>query len=303
MIVFITDNPAHETDAEIIKTLKNKTNNFLVMSPEINELDLEKIILIDEKALFLIKPNHPNTLNICKILQKYEANTINPIFTTLFFKNKWNIFNSLKILFEDENTPLNIINHFEIPRTWYLKSEPDLNEEEKSEFFKDLKDSFENKFPLIAKHPINHIGYHFVCLISTYEELLKLENLIFTSGLILQEFVGSTAEIIKCYCIGNQIFSFKQKGFMQKFNELSDSIEQLSIENKPSKQNFETPLVIEELIKFLKVKYDIKLFGVDLIEHGKDLYYLVDINDFPGFRGIKNAGELIGELVLKHNQS
>lgn len=302
MIVFITDNATHETDAEIIKTLKKITNKFLVITPDISEIDLQKIAFSEEKILFLIKPNHPNIPNICKSLQKFQIRAINPIFTTLFFKNKWNILNSLIILFEDENTPEILTNHFKVPRTWLLKSEPDLSEEEKLDFFNDIKNNFEDKFPLVFKHPLNHIGYHFVRLILNYKELLKLENLIFTSGILLQEFVGSTQEIIKCYCIGDQTFSFKQRADLQYLSEKINFQTQEPKETKLSKQYFDTPQLINDLMKFLKVKYDIILFGVDLIEYSKDLYYIIDINDFPGFRSIKNAGELIGNLVFNLNQ-
>jgi fructoselysine-6-P-deglycase FrlB-like protein len=85
MIVFITDNATHETDAEIIKTLKKITNKFLVITPDISEIDLQKIAFSEEKNFILINP----TIQYSQYLQKsakFQIRAINPIFTTLFLK-------------------------------------------------------------------------------------------------------------------------------------------------------------------------------------------------------------------------
>jgi glutathione synthase/RimK-type ligase-like ATP-grasp enzyme len=44
--------------------------------------------------------------------------------------------------------------------------------------------------------------------------------------------------------------------------------------------------------------FDVGLYGVDLItSDGKP--YIVDINTFPGFKGVPNAAALLAEYILK----
>jgi hypothetical protein len=43
----------------------------------------------------------------------------------------------------------------------------------------------------------------------------------------------------------------------------------------------------------------LKIFGVDLIKPiDKDEFYLIDLNEFPGLRGIKNIEATLADFII-----
>ena len=50
---------------------------------------------------------------------------------------------------------------------------------------------------------------------------------------------------------------------------------------------------IRELAMILSAELNLKIFGFDLIKKpDKDRYFLIDLNDFPGFRGINGIEDV-----------
>ncbi|MFX0076172.1 MAG: hypothetical protein ACFE96_12065, partial [Candidatus Hermodarchaeota archaeon] len=46
---------------------------------------------------------------------------------------------------------------------------------------------------------------------------------------------------------------------------------------------------------------NLKIFGFDLIKlANKERFYLIDLNDFPGFRGIKNVEETLSSYLVNY---
>lgn len=68
---------------------------------------------------------------------------------------------------------------------------------------------------------------------------------------------------------------------------------------KDSRQQVETPKEFKILARFIKKKLNLDLFGIDFVKGKDKFYYILDINDFPGFRGVPKAGKLIAEYCLK----
>jgi glutathione synthase/RimK-type ligase-like ATP-grasp enzyme len=48
-------------------------------------------------------------------------------------------------------------------------------------------------------------------------------------------------------------------------------------------------------------KLDLKIFGFDLVKPKQEEgYYLLDLNDFPGFRGINGIEKVLAEFLSEY---
>ncbi|MBD3354035.1 MAG: hypothetical protein GF364_21310 [Candidatus Lokiarchaeota archaeon] len=310
MIIFITNTPDHKTDSMIKKKLSEKDSGFKLISPELDESEIKNELTQHENLLVLLKPNYWNIFKVCNILLDLKIPSINSAEITKLFKNRVDIENKLKIIFNTE-LPKNLKSNISLPRSWYLLSGQDLKEDELQSLEENIKKHFKSKFPLIVKYPINHTGFHFIKKITTLEQILMLKPLIQTSGLIVQEEIDSN-DILKSYCLGNKIFSQRQKEkigtlHIEKGWDLKEILQKNQHKVKSTKKltrnTVQTPLKITDFMRFIKKRFNISIFGADfLIKNSYDnfqQYYLVDINDFPGCRGVERAGEYISRFVYE----
>jgi glutathione synthase/RimK-type ligase-like ATP-grasp enzyme len=61
---------------------------------------------------------------------------------------------------------------------------------------------------------------------------------------------------------------------------------------------------IRKLTRILSKELNLKIFGFDLIQPlNDDRFYLVDLNDFPGFKGIKNVEIVLANYILDYIRS
>jgi hypothetical protein len=145
-IYFFTGKVEHSTNIEIITQLKENAEKDAIEYELVNlqSLNIEQLreilILSAENAqntdiLFLLKPDHPNSYEVCKFALDHNINTINNASSTLKLINRWQIENELKIFLEemkevqnkiDDSAPLLI----DIPKTWFIVTEVDFREEE-----------------------------------------------------------------------------------------------------------------------------------------------------------------------------
>jgi len=58
---------------------------------------------------------------------------------------------------------------------------------------------------------------------------------------------------------------------------------------------------IIELSKILSEELNLKVFGFDLVRPiDQDIYYLIDLNDFPSFKGIPNIENELRAFFKKY---
>ncbi|MHA1871978.1 MAG: hypothetical protein ACTSXF_13600, partial [Promethearchaeota archaeon] len=58
------------------------------------------------------------------------------------------------------------------------------------------------------------------------------------------------------------------------------------------------PEILRACIKYISDKWDLIIFGMDLVIGDDMTTYIVDINDFPGSRKVKGAADLIIKSIL-----
>jgi ribosomal protein S6--L-glutamate ligase len=140
-------------------------------------------------------------------------------------------------------------------------------------------------FPLIIKSYYSHRG-DLVAKIDTLAELEALGAEWSEEPVILQEFTASDGWDIKLWVINQQIFAARRR---------------TPLEANASKQDFpitesELPADWAQITHKIGQVFDLRLYGVDLLQtaHGP---VIVDVNSFPGFRGVSGADDALVELV------
>jgi ribosomal protein S6--L-glutamate ligase len=147
-------------------------------------------------------------------------------------------------------------------------------------------------FPLIIKSHYSHRD-DLVGKINTLAELQALAPQWHQEPIIIQKFAAGDGWDIKLWVIDQQIFAARRRTPLL-----------------PNASKEDIPLSLEELPEdWIRMTlavgrvFDLRLYGVDLLvtEHGP---IIVDVNSFPGFRGVPGADDALVDLVehlLQHS--
>jgi ribosomal protein S6--L-glutamate ligase len=133
--------------------------------------------------------------------------------------------------------------------------------------------------PLIIKPYLGHRGAG-IQLVRAPEELAAIPPP--EEPVIIQEFIEGTGEDLKIYVVGDQVF-----GVQKPFSETSFTV--------PGR-----PVPISEEVRQLSRRVGqvcgLGLYGLDIIE-SKRGPFVVDVNYFPGYKGVPDAAPLIADYI------
>lgn len=167
--------------------------------------------------------------------------------------------------------------HLPWPRTWSFSSLAELLGQH--EFLSTLA------FPVIIKSYYSHRG-DLVDKIDSLQALQALAPQWSQEPIVLQAFAAGDGWDIKFWVIGEQIFAARRRTALE-----------------PNAPKTDIPLanddLPEEWIRIMQEigrVFNLRLYGVDLLmtERGP---MIVDINSFPGFRGVPGADDALVALV------
>jgi ribosomal protein S6--L-glutamate ligase len=140
-------------------------------------------------------------------------------------------------------------------------------------------------FPLIIKSYYSHRG-DLVDKIDSIDQLEALAAEWSQEPIVLQEFAAGDGWDIKMWVIDRQIFAARRR---------------TPLEPNASKEDFpispeELPSAWAHIAKEIGRVFNMRLYGIDLLitEHGP---MIVDVNGFPGFRGVPGAESSLVALV------
>jgi ribosomal protein S6--L-glutamate ligase len=140
-------------------------------------------------------------------------------------------------------------------------------------------------FPLIIKSYYSHRG-DLVDKIDSIDQLEALAAEWSQEPIVLQEFAAGDGWDIKMWVIDHQIFAARRR---------------TPLEPNASKEDFpispeELPSAWAHIAKEIGRVFNMRLYGIDLLitEHGP---MIVDVNGFPGFRGVPGADSALVDLV------
>ena len=114
----------------------------------------------------------------------------------------------------------------------------------------------------------------------------------------IQKFIECDGFERKVYVIGDKVFGIIRENPIYIF--LRDKPDKINVDTIKRKE-FKISEEIRELASILAKELNLKIFGFDLIKLiDKDRFYFIDLNDFPGFRGIKNVENTLSRYLADY---
>jgi ribosomal protein S6--L-glutamate ligase len=268
-ICLILDNPETPRHPVIAKVLHTLSATYTVRLLDVNALSGAQAIAQEEMQpqadLYLLKSHAPQALDVAYYLEQGGAHVV----------NGW----AATVTCQDRTLMTRYMNKAGLPwpHTWNFSSLKDLLEQD--ELLVTLP------FPLIIKSRYSRRD-DLVGKLHNVNELQSLAPQWSQEPVILQEFVVNDGWDSKLWVIDQQLFAARRR---------------TPLEPNATKKNF--PLTAEELPgEWVQITLEIgrvfnmQLYGVDLLvtERGP---IIVDVNSFPGFRGVHGADSAIVALV------
>lgn len=142
-------------------------------------------------------------------------------------------------------------------------------------------------YPVIIKSAYSHRG-DLVAFVRSHEALEKLAAEWSQEPIVVQEYAESDGWDIKLWVIDGQIFAARRR---------------TPLEPDAPKEDFgiapqDLPREWADITREIGRVFNLRLYGVDLLVTNKGPM-IVDVNSFPGFRGVPGADSALVELVEK----
>lgn len=146
----------------------------------------------------------------------------------------------------------------------------------------ELLRSVAERVPLIVKPYLGHrgVGIHVVRKPSDFARIPPPE-----SAVIVQEYVQGSGEDLKLYIVGDEVF-----GVRKPF-----SADSFTVPGRPSRVTEEVAAIARRVGRTL----GLGLYGIDVVE-GRQGPVVVDVNYFPGYKGVPGAGALIASYIERY---
>ncbi len=268
-ICLIMDNPETPHHPVIAVALRRLSATHTVRLLDVRTLTATEAIAEEEKHpmadLYLLKSHAPQALDVAHVLEQKGALVINSWASSVACQDRVLMAQRM----HEANLPW--------PHTWSFPTLERLLSDR--DFLASLS------FPLIIKSYYSHRG-DLVDKVRTSEQLQALAAEWSQEPVVLQEFAAGDGWDIKLWVIDRHIFAARRR---------------TPLEANASKEDF--PILPEELppdwahiaLEIGRV-FNMRLFGVDLLVTARGPM-IVDVNSFPGFRGVPGADDALVALV------
>jgi ribosomal protein S6--L-glutamate ligase len=268
-ICLIMDNPETPYHPVIAVALQQLGERHSVRLLDVRTLSGSEAIA-EEKGhpqadLYLLKSHAPQALDVADYLEQQGALVVNSWASSVACQDRV----AMAKRMHEANLPW--------PRTWNFPALQDLLSDS------DLLASL--PFPLIIKSHYSHRG-DLVDKLQNLEQLQSLAGEWSQEPVVLQEFAAGDGWDIKLWIIDQQIFAARRR---------------TPLEANASKEDFpipphELPADWAHIALEIGRVFNLRLYGVDLLmtERGP---MIVDVNSFPGFRGVPGSVEALVALV------
>ncbi|MFO8019740.1 MAG: hypothetical protein R6U96_14030 [Promethearchaeia archaeon] len=269
---------------EIFPLLQSRLKDVEIVyhNPKDDVLALNKI---GEKYgdfnLFVVKVASESSIDLLHFAELYNIPCLHDIKSVLICKNKVALDHHIRKIISN----LTFENNFRIPLSWTRSLL------EKQSF----KTWVKQRFPVILKsHYQSNVNIRFNYLVRNMQEVddfYKTYKEFIYYDVYIQEFIECDGMDRKIYVMGDEVFGVKRRNPIYIFME--ENVESLNVEEIEREQFIPSPQ-IQKLARTFAEKLDIKIFGFDLITpQDKEEYYLIDLNDFPGFSGIEKNSQYL----------
>jgi glutathione synthase/RimK-type ligase-like ATP-grasp enzyme len=281
----------HEVIKQVIELLKtNDDVDFTFHDPTKQFFNLSRMPKAFKEAdLFIVKVRNDCSVDLLHFARINGIKCLHDVQTVSTCKNKIALDYALRRIFSQNKSKLK---DFSLIQSWNQNAK-------KLDRFKKWGSS---KLPVVVKSHSQHDKYNrFNFLAKKPEDFNTFHeryNHLIYYDVYIQKFIECDAVDRKIYVIGDKVFGIKRENPIYLYmREKPQNIDVDTIE----REEFEVSEEIKMLANILSKELDLKIFGFDLIKPiDKDQYYLIDLNDFPGFKGIKNAEEILSDYLLDY---
>jgi hypothetical protein len=279
----------HDVIKTVIPILKKKIEdtNLMLHDPTKDFFDLEDMRrLFGDSDLMIVKVGSESSLDLLHFAKFYNIPTLHDIDTVQVCKNKVALDHALRKIFDEYSGDLE---DFSLPRSWTQNL---LNIDR-------FKNWATDKLPIVIKSHFQHDKYmRFNFLVRNIVEVdqfcEKYSNFLYYD-VYIQKFIECDGIDRKIYVIGDKIVGIKRENPIYIYmRDKPDSIDVDTIE----REKFNVSKNMKTLARILSQQLHLKIFGFDLIKPiNQDEYYLIDLNDFPGLRGIENIDHILADFI------
>ena len=281
----------HEVIGKVINLLKKANEfEFTFHDPTKQFFNLARMPkAFKEAQCYIIKVRNECSIDLLHFAKLYNIPTLHDVYTVLTCKNKIALDYLLRAIFKKNRQKLS---SFALPPSWNHNSKNEQN----------FKAWAKSKLPIVLKSHFQHDKYNrFNFLMKEIEELPlfyeRYKDLIYYD-IYIQKFIECDGIDRKIYVIGDNVFGVKRENPIYTF--MQHNSQDIDVESL-TRSEFKITDEIKLLTKILAEGLDLKIFGFDLIKSLDDArYYLVDLNDFPGFQGIPKIENVLANYLLDY---
>ncbi|HET8910129.1 MAG TPA: hypothetical protein VFN23_01610 [Ktedonobacteraceae bacterium] len=272
-ICLIMDNPETPHHPVLGVALQKLKARHSVRLLDVVGLKDEEAIALEQgfpqSDLYLLKSHAPQALAVAHYLEQHGARVINSWASSLACQDRVLMADMMK----QADLPW--------PATTHVTT--------LAQLFAGQAQQANLQFPLIIKSHYSHRG-DLVSKVDSLEELHDLLPEWSEEPIVFQEFVPGDGWDIKLWVIGSEIYAARRRTPL----EADASKEDIPLTSE------ELPAEWARITRTIGEKFQLYLYGIDLLETVRGPM-IVDVNGFPGFRGVPRADEALVELVERFN--
>jgi glutathione synthase/RimK-type ligase-like ATP-grasp enzyme len=282
-------------DHDVIKGVTQKLKEFqniklIFHDPTQDFLDLENMEkMFGDVDFFVVKVGSECSLDLLHFAKIHNIPCLHDIDTVLTCKNKVALDCKLRNIFLKNSKKLK---NFCLPKSW-TQSLLNVDQFKKWAF---------SRLPIVIKSRYQQDKYNrfnfLVRKIDEIDEFCKLYSNFLNYDVYIQEFVECDGIDRKVYVVGDRIFGIKRANPIYIF--LKEQVKTIDVD-VIERESYEITNDVRYLAEILSQELKLKIFGFDLIKPlNQNYYYLIDLNEFPGFRGIKNIENVLAEFIYEY---
>ncbi|MFX1376797.1 MAG: hypothetical protein ACFFA0_13390 [Promethearchaeota archaeon] len=281
----------HEIISHLINNLKKLEDVDLILhDPQGEFFCLSDMPISFKKAdLIIVKVRNECSIDLLHFAKLYNIPTLHNIDTVLLCKNKIALDYSLRKVIAEHKKDLQ---NFLIPNSWN-HSLSDVSK---------FKEWVLPILPIVIKSHYQHDKYNrFNFLVQKIEDVNKFCEMykhFLYYDVYIQKFIECDGFERKVYVIGDNVFGIKRENPIYIY--LREKQETLDIDRIERKE-FEITKDIKKLSHILAMELDLKIFGFDLVKPAdQDKFYIIDLNDFPSFKGIPKIENVLCQFIKNY---
>jgi ribosomal protein S6--L-glutamate ligase len=268
-LCLIMDNPETPHHPIIGVALQKLRATYTVRLLDVRTLSTEQAIAEEQRheqaELYLLKSHAPQALELAHVLEQHGARVINSWTSSRECQDR--VLMSARM--HKAHLPWPQTQHFASLEE--VLSQPDI--------LSTLS------FPLIIKSYYSHRG-DLVGKIDSLDELQALAPQWSKEPIVLQDFAAGDGWDIKIWVIDKRIFAARRR------TPLEEGASKIDIPISPDELPTEWSRITHEIGRV----FNLQLYGVDLLMTANGPI-IVDVNSFPGFRGVPGAADALVSLV------